>query len=77
MAREAISGTWNEIAKLWHAKSLKIIYIMFHTGSCEYRLNTPFVSIRSTFEINNKDDICHAYLAFASWQIIKPASGTQ
>lgn len=30
MAREAISGTWNEIAELWHAKSLKIIYIMFH-----------------------------------------------
>lgn len=31
MAREAISGTWNEIAELWHAKSLKIIYIVFHT----------------------------------------------
>lgn len=30
MAREAISGTWNGIAKLWHAKSLKIICIMFY-----------------------------------------------
>jgi len=29
MAREAISGTYNEIVELWHAKSLKIIYIMF------------------------------------------------
>jgi len=36
MAREAISGTWNGIAELWHAKSLKIIYIMFYRDALVY-----------------------------------------
>jgi len=36
MAREAISGTWNGIAELWHAKSLKIIYIMFYRDALMY-----------------------------------------
>lgn len=40
MAREAISGTWNEIAELWHAKSLKIIYIMFHKDVLVYAVFT-------------------------------------
>lgn len=62
MAREAISGTWNEIAELWHAKSLKIIYIVFHTerkSACVYVgigcVPFPVVIKRLAFESNRTD----------------------
>jgi len=55
MAREAISGTWNGIAELWHAKSLKIIYIMFYRDAlvyvCENRVPFPVAINCTTFKV--------------------------